>query len=284
MQKILFTFILLGTLLHAKLNIVSSILPEQTLIQAIGGDNVSVALMVKPGNSPHTYEPKPSQMKDISHADLYLAIGVEFEKVWLPRFASQNRKMKIIDLSEGIEKLAISGGHEKKGEHHDPHIWTSPANIKHIAQNILTALSQADTTHTDYYQKNYETLIEEIERTDQTIRTLLKPLSKEQRAFIVFHPSWGYFAKAYGLIQIPIEIDGKAPKPRAVQKLISKARAEKIHTILTSPEFSDAVAKQIAEELHIRVLKISPLAADWSANLIRLAKTIADTASTSGKM
>jgi len=133
---ILFTLLLTGGL-SAKLHIIASILPEQVFIQTIGGDEVSVSLMVKPGNSPHTYEPKPSQMKDISHAALYLSIGVEFEKVWLPRFIHQNSHMKIIDLSQGIEKLAISGEHEREGEHHDPHIWTSPANAKIIAKNIL---------------------------------------------------------------------------------------------------------------------------------------------------
>jgi len=275
MKKHTLLFVLLLTIsLHAKLNIISSILPEQTFIQAIGGDKVSVSLMVKPGNSPHTYEPKPSQMKDISHADLYLAIGVEFEKVWLPRFSSQNSQMKVMDISEGVEKLTITGGHEKKGEQHDPHIWTSPANVKIIAKNILAALTQADSAHAVYYQKRYEALIAEVEQTDQIITGLLSTLAKEKRAFIVFHPSWGYFAKQYGLRQTPIEIGGKAPKPHAVQELIKHARELKIRTILTSPEFSDAIAKQIASELGVKVLKISPLAPDWSANLIRLAKAI----------
>ncbi len=275
MKKTLLALCFFTIIIHAKLNIISSILPEQTFIQAIGGDEISVSLMVKPGNSPHTYEPKPSQMKDISRADLYLAIGVEFEKVWLPRFSSQNKHMKVIDISKGIEKLAIAGEHEKKGEEHDPHIWTSPANAKIIAKNILAALTQADSDHAAYYQQRYEALMAKIEQTDRTIAKLLSPLPKEKRAFIVFHPSWGYFAKTYDLIQIPIEVDGKSPKPRAVQHLIEEARRLKIQTILTSPEFSDTIAKQIASELHAKVVKISPLAPDWSANLIRLAEAIA---------
>jgi len=263
-------------MLHASLNIISSILPEQALIQAIGGDKVSVSLMVKPGNSPHTYEPKPSQMREVSHADLYLAIGVEFEEVWLPRFRAQNRQMRVIDISRGVKKLSISGGEEKEGEHHDPHIWTSPANVKILAKQILSALLEADAAHQDYYQNNYSALIQKVEKTDREITQLLQNLPVEKKAFIVFHPSWGYFADAYGLTQIPLEIDGKAPKPRAIQKLITQARKQHIHTILTSPEFSDAVAKQIAETLQANVLKISPLDANWSQNLIRLAKEIAD--------
>ena len=78
------------------MNTVVSILPQQTFVKAIGGDKVNVSLMVRPGNSPHTYEPKPSQMIEIAKADLYFAIDVEFEHVWLPKFKNLNPKTGII--------------------------------------------------------------------------------------------------------------------------------------------------------------------------------------------
>ncbi len=276
MKKILFSLIFTSLFSYAKLNIIASILPEQTFIQTIGGDKVHVTLMVKPGNSPHTYEPKPSQMKDIARADLYLAMGVEFEKVWLPKFANQNPKMQIIDLSSGIEKQPISGLTSHIDEHLDPHIWTAPENVKQIAKHILDALILADKSNKNYYQEHYTDFVQSIEQIDKKLHDILDPLPEDKRRFIVFHPSWGYFAKQYHLTQIPIEIGGKSPKPRAVQKLITQARKLKIHTILTSPEFSDAVAKQIANALQIKVLKISPMNPKWSDNLWDLAKTISN--------
>jgi len=277
MKKYMITLLLFTyTALYAKLNIIASILPEQAFIQAIGGDKVHVTLMVKPGNSPHTYEPKPSQMKDIAKADLYLSMGVEFERVWLPKFADQNPKMQIIDISKGIEKHPISGAVSDKTENLDPHIWTSPANVKQLAKHILDTLIRVDDSNSAYYQKNHDTFIQTIKETDQKLHQILDPIPSQKRRFIVFHPSWGYFAKQYDLIQIPIEIDGRSPKPRAVQKLITQARELKIQTILTSPEFSDAVAKQIANELKIKVLKISPMDPKWSKNLLKLANTISN--------
>jgi len=278
-KKTLLLFLLSSLFVYAKLNIIASILPEKTFIESIGGTYVQVSLMVKPGNSPHTYEPKPSQMKDISRAALYLAMDVEFEKVWLTKFSNQNPRMQIIDITKGIEKFPVSEHGTQEAEHLDPHVWTSPENTKQLAKNILSALIQADTAHQMDYEKNYHLFLEKVEQTDQQIKQILSPLTEEQKRFIVFHPSWGYFAKAYGLTQIPIEIEGKAPKPRAVQKLITTARKLHIHTLLTSPEFSDSIAKQIARELHISILKISPLSAQWSENLITLAKAIAAGAS-----
>jgi len=276
MKKITIITILLSSYLFANINCVVSILPQKTFLKAIGGDKVNITLMVKPGNSPHTYEPKPSQMMAISKADVYFSIGVEFEKAWLDRFKNQNQNMIIVDTTKNIEKIDIqkhSHGDEHRHEKHenkDPHIWTSPRNVKIIAQNIFNQLSKLDKTNRSYYKKNLDKFLLHVEKTDKKIRAIIKQNSR----FMVFHPSWEYFAKEYNLIQIPIEIEGKSPKPRELKHIIEEAKKEKISVIFTSPEFSDNIAKQIAKELKISVVKISPMNKNWGQNLINLSKSI----------
>ena len=107
MKKITLIFLLSTTYIFSNMNTIVSILPVQTFVKAIGGDKVDVSLMVQPGNSPHTYEPKPSQMIEIAKADLYFAIDVEFEEVWLPKFKNLNPQMQIIDLTNNIKKIAM---------------------------------------------------------------------------------------------------------------------------------------------------------------------------------
>jgi len=279
MKKIFFSLIFINSILFANINAIVSILPQETFLKAIGGDKVNITVMVKPGNSPHTYEPKPSQMKAISNADIYFAIGVEFEKAWLNRFKNQNRKIKIADISKNIEKIDIeehSHGDEKHNDHDDhdekdPHIWTNPNNVKIIAQNIYNELIKIDTANKQYYKTNLDKFLLHIDATDKKIKSIL---SQKKRKLMVFHPSWGYFAKEYNLTQIAIEVEGKSPKPRELKHLIEEAREEKVNVIFTSPEFSDAIAKQIANELKIPVVKVSSLAKNWSQNLIDLAKII----------
>lgn len=279
MKKIIITILIINSFLYANVNTIVSILPQQTFVQAIGGDKVNITLMVNPGNSPHTYEPKPSQMKAISNADVYFAIGVEFENAWLGKFQNQNKSMKIFNVSNGIKKIEMQEhSHEEHHDHDeheeneakDPHIWTTPKNVKIIAQNIYDSLVKLDSKNKNYYKTNLENFLLHVENTDKQIKDIIKPNSK----FMVFHPSWGYFAKEYNLTQIPIEIQGKNPKPKEVQHLIEEAKEEKVNAIFTSPEFSDAIAKQIANELKIPVIKISPLSAKWSQNLIDFAKNI----------
>ena len=280
MKKIIITILLLNTMLLAKLSVAVSILPQKTFLEAIGGEKVLVELMVLPGNSPHNYDPKPSQMKGIAKASLYFAIGVEFEHVWLSKFSNLNSSMKIIDLTQNIDKISISSHHHSNhnDKHNDdlakdPHIWTSPKNVKVIAKNIYEALVEADASNRSYYRKNYDLFVASVESTDREIKKILANFNGKK--FMVFHPSWGYFARDYNLVQMPIELDGKTPKPRELIELIKEAKKENVTAIFTQPEFSDATAKVMANELHINVVKVSPLNPKWSQNLKNIANAIA---------
>jgi len=286
MKNTLILLLLSSTYLFANINAVVSILPQKIFLEAIGGDKVNVTLMVQPGSSPHTYEPKPSQMISVANANLYFAIGVEFEDVWLPKFLTFNKKMAIIDLSYGIEKLSMGNhvctAHDHSHHNHaahgkkDPHIWTSPENIKHIAYTIYKALAHFDKANIHYYESNLKAFLKQIDDTHTQLSSLFST-HKGPRTFMVFHPSWGYFAKAYGLEQIAVEVEGKSPKPKELITLIKKAKEKQVTAIFTQPEFSDSSAKIIATELDIPVVKSSPMAPNWSENLINMARTITGT-------
>jgi zinc transport system substrate-binding protein len=283
--------ILIVPSLYAKVNTIVSIVPQKSIVEAIGGELVNVSVMVLPGNSPHSYEPKASQMKDLNDAKIYFAIGVEFENAWLKRFQNQNKSLKIVDTSKGIEKLAmIKHKHEdddhkghKHHDHHDdhkaeskdPHVWTSTQNLKVIANNIYNELISIDSKNSATYEANYKLLINKIDSVQSQIKEILKDTPKDSK-FMVFHPAWGYFANEYGLIQIAVEVEGKEPKPAVLVELIKEAREENIKAIFTQPEFSEKSAKVIADELGIKVIKASPLNPKWDENLINLAKAISN--------
>ncbi|MDN5377556.1 MAG: zinc transport system substrate-binding protein [Sulfurospirillum sp.] len=286
MKKLILSLLLLvSSNLLAKVNAVVSIIPQQTILEQIGGDKVEITLMVTPGNSPHTYEPKPAQMREIEKANLYFTIGVEFEKAWLDKFVAQNGKMKVISVAKGIEKLPMKEhsheGHEHKAhddhEHAntDPHVWTSPENVKIIATNIYEALLRVDKAHKEYYFKNLENFLAKVDALNEKIMLTLKDTPKGTK-FMVFHPSWGYFAKQYDLEQIAIEVSGKEPKPKELMHIIEEAKEENIKALFTQPEFSDKSATIIAKELQVPVIKVSPLAKNWEEQLLKIAQSIAN--------
>jgi len=270
-----------------------SILPQQYFVQQIGKDNVAVSVMVQPGASPATYEPKPLQMVKLSKARLYFSIGVPFETFWLDKIASANSDMTIVHTDKGIEKQPMDVHHhegEDQGGHHDdkapeeedhdlendhghagldPHIWLSPKRVKIQAGHILGALAAADPENKDFYTANYNVFIKKIDALDQDLAQMLKDNAGMQ--FMVFHPSWGYFARDYNLKMIPIEIEGKNPKPANLQELIEHARDEGIKVIFVQPQFSTKSAELVAREIHGQVMRADPLALDWLENMKKMA-------------
>jgi zinc transport system substrate-binding protein len=281
-----------------KIPVFVSIVPQKYFVQQIGKDLVEVQAMVRSDASPATYEPKPRQMAVLSKAKIYFAIGVPFEKVWLPKIAAANSKMAVIHTDHGIRKLAMAAHHhhEDEGEHHegeahhgnehqdagehphedhdeqgglDPHIWLAPPLVKIQARSILDALKRIDPAHGSVYEANCHKFLARIDQLDADLKKTFT--GRKGLAFMVFHPSWGYFARAYGLEQVPIEIEGKDPKPAQLQALIAHAREEGVRIIFVQPQFSTKSAQVVAREIGGQVVFADPLAEDWMDNLREVA-------------
>ena len=152
----------------------------------------------------------------------------------------------------------------------DPHIWLSPALVKKQAALIVEGLKSIVPEHAIDFDTNYHMFLDKIDALDAEIKSTLQA-SKGLR-FMVFHPSWGYFAKDYGLEQIPIEIEGKTPKPAQLVKLIRYARENDISVIFAQPQFSQKSAKVVAKEIKGEVIFADPLAEDWITNLRDIAE------------
>jgi zinc transport system substrate-binding protein len=227
--------------------------------------------MVQPGASPATYEPKPKQMVMLSKCRLYFAVGVPFEASWLPKIAATNPNMRIVHTDRNIKKrhmAAAHGGHGHQKSHadiKDPHIWLSPPLVKIQAETILNALVAENPENSHLFKKNYDRFIESIDALDVELRETFSGI--QTTAFMVFHPSWGYFADTYGLKQIPIEIEGKTPKPAQLIYLISFAKSENIKIIFAQTQFSSQSAETVAKGIGGKVLFADPLAFEWSENL-----------------
>ncbi len=268
-----------------RLPVFVSVLPQKFFVEQVGGERVKVQVMVRPGASPHTYEPRPGQMAALSKARMYFAVGVGFEKAWLKKIAAANPAMKVVHTDRAIEKIPMAGHHhpdEKEGhrgegrqgseeaDHRhgdsglDPHVWLSPPLVKVMAAEILAALKEIDPGNAGAYEANYRDFAARIDSLDADLKQLFA--GRQGLRFMVFHPAWGYFAQAYGLEQVPIEIEGKEPKPARLKELIAHARADGIRVVFVQPQFSTKSADLVAGEIGGEVVFADPLAEAWLDN------------------
>lgn len=295
MRKI-FTLLCLCALgVLAKPTVSVSILPQEYFVKQIAGDTLNVNTMVGAGADPHTYEPKPKQMKELENSKLYFAIGMEFEEAWLPKFQKTYPKLKFIFTQKGVERIAMdeherkddkAHAHDSKSKEHchehdgkihchshdglDPHIWLDPILVKTQAKNILDGLIKVFPENKEPYLANYEKFLSELDELDGFIKDRLSGL--KEREFIVYHPSWGYFAKRYNLEQISIEVEGKEPKPAELAALIKEAKAHGVKVIFVAPQFSKKSANLIAKETGAKVVEIDQLPLDWNNELRKTAE------------
>lgn len=245
-----------------QISVIVSILPQKEFVERIGDAKVSVTVMIPPGASPATYELGPGQLRDLSRAKLYVRIGhIPFEKAWMSEIAAANPDMKILDSSEGIEIIE-----------NDPHIWLSPALVRMQVERIAGSLIEIDPDNEEYYTRNKESYLRDLDDLDADIRENLSGIGN--RKFMIFHPSWGYFAREYGLEQIPIEVEGKEPSASDLVRLVKTAKADNITVVFVAPQFSPESARVIAEEIGGTVVSIDPLAEDCAANMRAVSGTL----------
>jgi zinc transport system substrate-binding protein len=277
-------FLYSAVIAQVPVQVTVSILPQKYFVEKIGGAAVTVEVMVPPGAEPHTYEPKPKQLVKLSQSKAYFAIGINFEDTWLEKFSAANRKMLIVRTDAGIDKRVMEQylfefanekahqeEHDRPGSK-DAHIWLSPRLVILQARTILDALVKIDPAHQDQYETNYNAFIADVKTLDNQLTDYFKDSSSTGKEFIVFHPAWGYFARDYGLRQIPVEIEGKEPKPADLIKLINYARRVGIKVIFVQPQIFPKSARMIAQEIGGTIIIADPLSEDWYNNLKRVAE------------
>ena len=187
--------------------------------------------------------------------------------------------MEVVKALAGIELMQLQSHHHEGDKHEDeedgipdPHVWTSPTASKALASAILSALIQIDPEGNGEYRNNYDRLIQEIEVLDSDLKQLLA--GKQGTRFLVYHPSWGYFARDYGLIQIPVELEGKEPGPRELAQVIRMAKKEGITVIFAQPQLSEKSARIVADAIDGKVVLADPLSEDWANNLRHVGRSI----------
>ena len=253
-----------------------SILPQKFILKNIAGDFLSVVVMVQPKYNPATYSPTPNQMNLLSKADLFFGIGVPFEKSWLPKIASQNPSLKIYDVSSKIKKRHIDTflqkNIEKTGD--DPHIWLSLLLMKKQTKFIVKILSKKYPKKAEFFQRNEKKLLKRLDNLELFVKNVFKNINHKE--FLVFHPSFGYFADEFGLKQIPVESEGKLPGGKLMLEIINYAKQNNIKTVVIQQQFAKRPAQVIAKAINGKLLQLDPLAENYIENIKNMAKKLSE--------
>jgi zinc transport system substrate-binding protein len=268
------TAVLPALLAAGPLPVVVALPPHAWLVEAVGGGRVEAQTLVGPGDSPATFQPSDRQVSRLLEARLLFRAGAPFEHgPWFR--AVRGAALEVVDLRHGVEALETDHSHGRTTaieSGHDPHIWLSPRRLVVQARTVATALARHDPAGRTEYERNYDRLATRLTELDAELAAALAPHTG--RAFVVFHPSWSYFAADYGLRQIAVETAGKEPSDRELTRLAAAARAARIRVVFVQPQIGGRAAAALATALGADLAVLDPLARDVPANLRAVARTL----------
>lgn len=262
------------------LRVTASIFPLADIVRQVGGQDVSVGVLLPPGASPHTFEPTPAQVREIASSGLVFLVGAGLDP-WAERLlaAGEGPATRVARLAAGLE-LAGSGcdhgcAHDHHHGHHhghdpqraapegNPHIWLDPVIVRdHIVPRVAGELASIDPSNATAYRDRALEFQARLTDLDGEIRAEIE--TWRLRSFIAFHPAWTYFAARYGLREAGIirETPEREPTPENILRIIRAVEKEGIGTIFAEIQFPPAIAEAIASETGTVTAFLDPLGGD----------------------
>ena len=253
-----------------KLNISATIFPVYDIARQIVGDKGNVTLVMDPGDSPHTYETTPSDMIEVSKADLILAIGNELDH-WIETMV-EDSSAEIVTVDANIALRPYEDEHDDHDDHDghddheghnhgefDPHYWLSAKNGKIMAANIAAAISEIDPDNSDYYQANVSTFQSSIDEINTQIVELATPIAS--KPFIPLHDAWYYYSEEFNLNIVDNFFPGGQHQstPQHTVELTEKVETLGVTAIFSEIGLDTSAIKGFAEDNDLTISELDPL-------------------------
>ncbi|MEZ5701406.1 MAG: zinc ABC transporter substrate-binding protein [Burkholderiaceae bacterium] len=244
------------------MNAVASFSILGDMVREVGGERVSVSVLVGPGGDAHVFQPKPSQAKQVGQAQIVFANGLGFEG-WMDRLLKTAKYQgRHVVVSEGIKPLEAEDEHHEHGdkghghEHEevDPHAWQSVPNAMVFVGNIAKGLCAADETGCETYQRNAAAYAAKLKALDTDIRAEWAAIPATQRKVITSHDAFGYYAKEYGVSFLApqgVSTESEA-SAKGVAQLVRQIKKEKIKALFVESISDPRLIAQIGRETGVK--------------------------------
>lgn len=227
------------------------------VVRQVGGNLVSVTVLLPTGSDPHSYQPAPQDVAKISEATLVFANGAGLEEFLQNLIENAGATDRLVKVSEGIE-LKDFGANADEHENGDPHTWVDPNNVMIWVENIRSNLNQIDPTNANTYQANADHYLTELKELDTWIRNQVDQIPPENRKLVTDHMVFGYFADRYGFEQIGAVIPGystlASPSAQDIVAIEDAIQNFSVKAIFVGKTINPTIAQRIAEDTGVKLV------------------------------
>ena len=243
-------------------DVVAAFYPLEYVVGRIGGDDVRVTGLTKPGSEPHDLELSPQQVATLGEADLVVLLG-GFQPA-VDEAVEQQARASALDVAD-VQPLESGYAPIEDGELHedergaDPHVWLDPTRFAAIADAVQERLAEIDPAGASAYRSRGAALRAELGELHGEFASGLRQCARDE--IVTSHNSFGYLARAYGLEQVGITglTPEQEPSPGRLAEVVDLARRRKVTTIFFEELVSPKVAQSLAQEVGAKAKVLSPL-------------------------
>src|SRR5215468_10717671 len=262
------------------LSVVATTTDLRSLVEAVGGDRVSVGALMSPGQDPHTVDVKPGQLAALRRAALVVRVGLDHEP-WLARalaLARESAPMPAeLDCARGIALLQAETARVRPGtgEHvhgfGNTHYWLDPENARPITAGLLDALVRLAPAERPYFEGRRAEFLRRLDAGIARWQAALAPYRGAR--IVVVHESWPYFARRFGLAIVGAleHTPGVSPSPAYLASLAARMKEAQVHVVIAEPYANAALVAKVAALSGAREARLAssvgglPEAADYMA-------------------
>ena len=254
--------------------VVTTFLPITLFTEAVAGDCADVTALIPPNLGPHDFQATPSDLTDLSGANVLVKNGLGMEEFLDDLISSaDNKDLVVIDSSSGVKTIkAAGGGHHDDhhaDEHHDhghghshgeddPHIWLDPVRAAQQVENIRDGLVKADPSCAEEYNRNAEQFSAKLNELNTEFTAKLKPYSG--KTFVAFHDFATYFANRYSLkAEFLVDLPEMNPSPADLQRVAAQVKASGLKALLSEPQEGKRSFNALAKDLGVNIVEFNPL-------------------------
>lgn len=253
------------------MRVVTSVFPLAEMARAVGGERVTVDLLLPPGSEPHSWAPKPSDMLRLEQADVLILVGADMEP-WAKDLTKMGAREGaiVIQAAEGAPLLRVGQGqgHPEASEDHDarhqhrgvdPHIWLDFKWDVILVNKIVNVYTTLDPGSAGVFKKNGDAYGEKLKELDQAYETALASCSGKTMV-IGGHAAFGYLARNYHLEQVALFglSPDASPTPRRMAELTDLIRIRDVKAIFFDETASDKLTRTLARETGVRTMVLAP--------------------------
>ncbi len=247
---------------QAEAQIAATIFPLYDIAQNIAPADIKVALIVPPGASPHTFEPKPSSVSQLQNTKIIFAIGHGLDD-WTQTIAgSVNAPVILVDKNINLRPSAVTHDHDADDHHGDeldPHYWLSITNVKIIATNMAHEMKISFPDKKHEIETNLQNYLHQLDAADIQIRENLSTLTNRQ--IITLHDAWYYFAAEYDLTIVGTfePTAGREPTPQYLIELMQAIEKSGTKTLYSEPQLSISGLESFITDNNLSLAVLDPI-------------------------